>query len=95
MPGSGLLNRLTGAVVLGNQAARNEVAIRTRGEARLMLTDQVLGRGRRGRELLRVQVPTAGDAVNVRLLLSRARVRVLVLAFAFGETGFALHRFGT
>ncbi len=97
MPSGGLLNRLAAAVVVRNQAARNEVAIRARREARLVLTDQVLRRGRRGAELLRIQVAAAGDAVNVGLLLTAARVRarVLVFAFAFGEAGLSLHRGGT
>ncbi len=90
-----MLNRFTGAVVLGDQAARDEIAIRARREARLMVADQVLRRGRCGGELLRVQVPAAGDAVNVRLLITGARVRVLVFAFAFGEAGFSLHLGGT
>ena len=95
MPGSGLLDRLTGAVVLGDQRARQHVAADAGGEARLMLADQLLGRGRARAELFRIEVPTASDAVNVLLLLLAARTRRQILAFAFGEALLSLHLGGT
>ncbi len=49
-----------------------------------MLADQLLRRGRVGGELRRIEVPTARDAVNVRLLLA-ARAGRQFFAFAFGE----------
>ena len=59
-----------------------------------MLADQLLGRGRIGGELLRIEMPTAGDAVNVRRLLT-ARSGRLIFAFAFGEALLSLHLGGT
>jgi len=59
-----------------------------------MLADQLLGRGRVGSELLGIEVPAAGDAVNVRLLLT-GRAGRLIFAFAFGEALFSLHLGGT
>ncbi len=47
-----------------------------------MLAHQRQGRGRCCRELFRVEVPTAGDAMDVRLLLT-GRTRVQAFAFAF------------
>ena len=94
MPGGGLCDRLAGPIVIGDQRARQKVAIDTRREARLVLTDQLLGRGWIGGKLFRIEVPTAGDAVNVRRLLT-ARPGRLIFAFAFGEALLSLHLGGT
>jgi len=94
MPGGGLLNRLPRPVMLRDQRPRQHVAIHAGGEARLVLANQLLGGGRIGRELLGVKVPTAGDAVNVSLLLT-ARAGRQIFAFAFGEALLSLHLGGT
>ena len=93
VPGRSLLNRFAGAVVLGDQTAREDFAIHTGGEARLVLADHLLGGRRRGGELFRIEVPTARDAVNVRVLVGRARCGFF--AFAFGDALFSLHCGGT
>jgi hypothetical protein len=80
--------------MLRNQRPRQHVAIDTRWETRLVLADQLLGCGRIRSELLWVEVPTAGDAVNVSLLLT-ARARRQIFAFAFGEALLSLHLGGT
>jgi len=60
-----------------------------------MLADERQGRGRRGAELFRIEVPTAGDAVNVlvvvplRLLLRARRRQSLLLALR--ELRLSLH----
>jgi hypothetical protein len=95
MPGGGLSDRFAGAVVIGDQRASQQVAIDARWEARLMLADQLLRRGRIGGELLRIEVPTAGDAVNVRLLLLTTWAWRLSFDFAFGEALLSLHLGGT
>ncbi len=59
-----------------------------------MLANQLLRRGWVGRELRWIEVPTAGNAVNVRLLLP-ARAGRQIFAFAFGEALLSLHRAGT
>ena len=88
------MDRLPSPVMIRNQRARQDIAIHTRGEARLVLADQLLGRRRIGGEFFRIEVPTAGDAVNVRLLLA-ARTGRQIFAFAFGEAFLALHLGGT
>ncbi len=80
--------------MLGDQRARHDVAIHAGWEARLVLADQLLGGRRVGAELFRIEMPTAGDAVNVRLLLT-ARAGRQILAFAFGEALLSLHLGGT
>jgi len=58
-----------------------------------MLANQVL-RGRRGSaEFFRIEVATTRDAVNVGVLMGRARR--LLFAFAFGEALLSLHGGGT
>src|SRR5450432_4652641 len=94
MPGLRLGDWLAGAVVVGDQAARADLALGASGKARLVLADQVLRCRRSSRELLGIQVPAAGDAVNVRRVLLTA-ARRLILAFAFGESLFSLHVGGT
>ena len=96
MPGRGLSDRLAGAVVLRNQAASNEIAVDTRGEARLMLTDQILRRGGSCGEFRRIEMPTTSNAMDVRSLLVPATAAWRqIFAFAFGEALFSLHRGGT
>lgn len=69
MPGLSCSDRLAGSIVFADQMARGEIAIDARGEARLVLADQILGcRGLRG-ELCRVQMPTARDTVDVLVLM--------------------------
>jgi len=87
-------HRLAGAIVFGDQRPREDVAIDARGKARLVLADQLLGRGRIRGELLRIEVTAAGDAVNVSLLLT-ARAWRQFFAFAFGEALRSLHVGGT
>ena len=94
MPGGRLGDRFTGAVVLCDQGASQHVAIDASREARLMLANQLLCRRRLSRELRGIEVPTAGNAVDVRLLLG-PRARRQVFAFAFGEALLSLHRTGT
>lgn len=95
MPRRGLLHRLPSPVVLRDQRPRQHVTINARWEARLVLANQLLGRGRAGGELGGIQMPTAGDAVNVRLMLMTARARREIFAFAFGEALLSLHLGGT
>lgn len=95
MPRGGLLNRLTRAVMLRDQSPRQQIAIHARGEAGLVLADQLLRGWRIGGELRWIQMPTAGNAVNVPLMLLTARAGRQVFAFAFGEALLSLHRGGT
>ena len=83
VPRCSLLHGLPSPVMLRNQRPRQHVAISARREARLVLADQLLGRRRVGAELRGIQVPTAGDAVNV-LMLVAAWARRLSFLFAFG-----------
>lgn len=59
-----------------------------------MLANERQGRWRCRAELFGVEVPTARDAMDVRLLLTRG-ARVQAFAFAFGEALGSLHRGGT
>lgn len=79
--------------MVGDQAARDHLAIDAGRETRLMIADQIIGRRRRSGELFGVQVATAGDAVNVSVLVGCARR--LSLELAFGEALFSLHLGGT
>lgn len=56
-----------------------------------MLTHQVAGGGGRGGEFLRVEVPTASNAMDVRVLLTPTSRRIQVFAFAFREPLGSLH----
>jgi len=80
--------------MLRNQRPREHVTINARWEARLMLADELLGRRWIRAEFLWVQVSPAGNAVNVRLLLT-ARSGRQFFAFAFGEALGSLHLAGT
>ena len=91
MPSFGLRDRLARAIVLGDQAAGFDFTSDASRKTGLMLAGQV-GRGwGRVREFLGVEVSTAGDAMDVRVLMTAARGRIQVFAFAFREPLFSLH----
>lgn len=93
MPGLGLLDRAVGAVVFGDEGARDDFAVYACREARLVLADEVLRGRRSGAEFFWIEVTAAGDAVNVRVLVRGCGS--LLFAFAFGQALLSLHGGGT
>jgi hypothetical protein len=88
------LRRLASSVVFRNARARLDLTRRAGRELGLMLADDD-HRGRRGRlELFGIEVPAAGNAVDVPVLVLVAAARSLSLLLAFGESFLALRHEG-
>lgn len=93
MPGSGRFDRLPRAVMFGEQRLRPRLAAHARREARAVLARDQL-RGHRIFEFDRVEVPTAGDAMDVLLVVVLVGLAAAgrSLLFPLREPFFALHQ---
>lgn len=91
MPGAGGANGLAGAVVLGEQGDAFVFALDAGGELGAVLAGEP--NGVRGGELFGLDVPAAGDAMDVLVVMGGGRGFLGCEGFslALGESLFAFH----